>query len=73
MGEKKRLIVTVEDEAMSSMNAVVDELKRTGFGVEQVLEFTGNVVGTWSGEPSELKKVQGVLDAEYEGRKYTQS
>ena len=71
-GEKRTVIVTVSDEALSSMSSVVDVLKNRGFDVGRVMEITGNIVGTWRGELGTLKSLDGVLDAEDEGHMYTQ-
>ena len=70
MSKKQRIIVTV-DEHEKDVGKVARALKAKGFDVEQVLEFTGNVIGNWDGTLAELKKVRGVVAAEQERTDYT--
>lgn len=72
MSDAKDVIVTVSDEALDEIEDVVSQLRDHGFTVAEVLEVTGHVTGSWSGELDELKTVPGVLDAEYSERSYPQ-
>lgn len=67
---KQRIIVTV-DEHEKDVEKIAKALKKKGFDVEQVLEFTGNVIGQWEGDPDDLIKVRGVVAAEKERTDYT--
>jgi hypothetical protein len=69
MSEKKRIVVTV-DEHEKNVAKVAKALKAKGFNVEEVLEFTGNVIGEFEGDPDELMKVRGVAAAVQERSDY---
>ena len=62
------MIVTLDDQGLDALSATVAALRGAGLRVDEVLEVTGQVLGTWS-EPSleALLEVDGVASVEESG------
>ncbi len=63
------VVVTVRD--TGRMASVVKSLRKKGAVVEQVLEFTGNVLAKYDGDLANLRKIDGVAEAAESRRDYT--
>jgi len=70
-GAERTLIVTIDDEGIKRIEAVVADLEALGFVVDQVLEMSGVVVGRYPGALGQLEKVPGILSAEPSERKFS--
>jgi hypothetical protein len=63
------VIVTLSDEACAELDTKKKELEEAGLEIEQVLDFIGQIVGTWRPDDLEpLRQIKGVADVE-ESRK----
>jgi hypothetical protein len=58
------VVVTVDDDHLSTIDAVASALRKRGMKVESVLKATGLITGTCSKPVAELKKVRGVSGVE---------
>jgi predicted regulator of amino acid metabolism with ACT domain len=64
---ENKVIVTITDEALSTINEVANKLSKKGLNIEQVHAITGIIVGSSSEDKiSDLKNVDGVLNVEKE-------
>ncbi|MGA6167655.1 hypothetical protein [Amycolatopsis magusensis] len=65
MTEDRKVIVSIADEGLSSIPAVVSALEEAGLTVDAVLEPIGTVTGSiGSGDVAALQDVPGVRDVE---------
>ncbi|MFI6027513.1 hypothetical protein [Amycolatopsis magusensis] len=65
MTEDRKVIVSIADEELSSIPAVVSALEEAGLTVDAVLEPIGTVTGSiGSGDVAALQDVPGVRDVE---------
>ena len=66
--EPRAVIVTLDDEGLDALSDTVEALRAAGLEVDEVLDVTGQVLGTWS-EPSVdgLLAVDGVATVEESG------
>lgn len=63
----KSVIVTVTDEALSTINQLADKLEKKGLKVERVLPITGVIAGAVApANVDSIRKIQGVLSVEDE-------
>lgn len=62
--KKKQFVVTVDDDHVSKINEVAQELRAKGMDVESVMEATGMISGSYSKSASGLEKIPGVLSVE---------
>jgi hypothetical protein len=64
---ENKVIVTITDEALSTINEVAKTLSKKGLNVEQVHPITGVIVGSsLEDNIPGLKEVDGVLNVEKE-------
>ena len=58
-----KVVVTLDDDALSDMEAATVRLKEAGLAVEDVLDFIGQVVGELPREHMDsLREIEGVAD-----------
>ena len=63
----KSLIVTVADEALSSIDRLADQLRDQGMKVNRVMPVTGTIMGSAdASRVARLKKLQGVTRVDEE-------
>ena len=65
---KAKVVVTIDDSHIPSIQSVADHLRSAGLEVEQVLETSGIIIGEVEQEKrTQLRSVNGVADVESDG------
>lgn len=62
------IIVTVDDAHMSSIQDVAKRLRARGMKVDEVMEGTGMISGTYAKQTSSLNRIRGVSSVEEQPR-----
>ncbi len=64
---ENKVIVTITDEALSTIDEVAKKLRAKGLNIEQIHPITGIIIGSFiEDKTSALKDVDGVLNVEKE-------